>query len=229
MREKQNLGPLAKLAAIASALTAILTLVFLLCPDCRPKPSPDQSSREARRESPSADQVGALNPDPSKMPEALDPEAAQAIRDALAAYQAAEARIEPALRPLDVEPPAGSASPAEQVAYLAATAAHFEEAERVVREQIAATESVKLASTPAVFREAFQALLAAWRDGAHVCSQTSTLATRAALDVRTRGSAAYEEFFTKLGEIGQRGTEIDNAEVKAWADVKAAALAVGIE
>lgn len=229
MTEKQELGPLAKLAAIASALTAILTLVFLLCPDCRPKPDSDQSSREARQDSPSADGVDGVKPDPSTPAEELDPDGAQVIRDVLAAHQAAEARIESATTPLDVEPPAPSASPAEQVAYLTALAAYFQGAEGVSRQQVAALEGVKLASTPATFREAFQAHLAAWRDGVHVFSQASALATRAALDVRNTGSAAYLEFFSKFGELLQRGTEVDHAMSKTWADVKSAALAAGIE
>lgn len=54
-------------------------------------------------------------------------------------------------------------------------------------------------------------------------------ANRGPFDVRTRGSEAYQDFFSKLAELGSRSTEVDTAVSKTWADTKSAALEIGIE
>lgn len=208
MQQKRELGVLGKLAGAATALTAILSLVFLLFP--RLKPSTDTAS-------------------PHLPAEALSPDAAEVIRHVLKANEVAEAVAEFAFKPLDVDPPAPEASPEEQVAYLVALMKYFQEAESRSRKHVAALEEVKLAVTPAAFQLAYQAQLAAWREQVQLFSRASILATRAILDVRSRGSAAYLEFFTELGELGAQSAEIDNALNQASADVRAAALAVGIE
>lgn len=227
MSEKQEPGTLGKLAAIATALTAILGLVFLLFPQL--KPADPKSSQQARHDAPRLDDRGAAQPDATTPSQALDADGARVIRGVLTAHQAGEAEIQSAFKPLDRDPPGPSARPAEQAAYLMALQESFQNAERVSRARLTDLEGVRLAATPAPFREAVQAHVAAWRDCVQVFSQASILAARAALDVRSRGATAYEELFPNLTQVGARAADVDHAISRTWADVKAAALAVGIE
>ena len=218
MNEKREPGTLGKLAAIATALTAILTLVFLIFPNIKPS-----AQANSQKDAPSTDRAVET----PKLE--LDVEGERVIRAVLAAHQETEAKMETALKPLDRDPPAPTAGSAEQSAYLVALMDNYQNAERVSREQIAGMENLKLAATPVKFRQAFQAHLAAQRDAAHTLAQASALAAGAAFDVRTQGSEAYQAFFSKLAAMGPRTTEVDNAVSRTWADTKAAALEVGIE
>lgn len=221
---KQDLGVLGKLAAVATAITAILTLVFVLKPDWKPsvETGPPTGTAGTATAPIAVNGTGAAA-------QSLKPEGATAIRGVLAADQAATAREEAACAPLDQKPPMPNASPDDQARYLVKLAEHFARCVRATEDGIASLEGVRLVATPVEFQRAMQVHLKSLRERREALVQTESLATRAALDIRIKGSSAYLNFFTALDDLNQRTTRLDTAVAQTWADVKAAAVSVGIE
>lgn len=229
--EKKEFGLLGKLAAVATALTAILTLVFLIFPKLKPvsdtQPPPSVQPRNGAAQQADNDVGGGRSSKPADA--ALDPSAALAIREVLAANESASTREATAFAPLDREPPAPDASRDSQARYLFALSEHYGAMARAVEDRLAAMEKIKLAAAPPAFRQALQTNLKEQRNRLEMLLEVQILASRAAMDTRMSGASAYLSFFSSLSEQGTRAARVEKAVTQSWAEVRAAAVAVGIE
>lgn len=212
---KPELGALGKVAAIATAITAILTLVFLLCPDCRPTPNTDKA----------ANVVEAPKPEV----QSLAPEGALVIRQFLRAQDTAVARMESALvLPVTLREPSPGASRDEQARYLFALSDHHQAVVRIHGEWIKEVEGLRLVATPVAFNQAVHAYLKALIAKHHWLRQFQIFENDAGVEVRATGS--MPSWLLAERKKLDESMSISEASVsQAWVDVKAVALSVGVE
>jgi uncharacterized protein (UPF0254 family) len=228
-------GFLEKLAGKAIAITAILTLAFLLFPHLKPEAEakPQTLPTPPWVPQPERETIEQPSTDPAAVPPRPIGDTADATRAVLTADRVAAVKRTAVERNMPSDQLGETSDAVDVNAYWQTQEQAHRSLAAAYLEQVNGMRSIRLIDTPPDFQTAYQNHIGAWQGKSTAVSQMATLVQTTSLDVRAYGTAGYQRvamaFYERAKQITESMVEHDAAIQRTWDDVRRVSLAAGVD